>query len=198
MIRKLDTTELPNEADIRAALRTLPSRTAPPDLKVRLRVAASREAVRRRSTWWNRVRQELRLWSDNAMRPFAVPAAGGVMSAVVLFSALAPSLTAPGNHDAMLDTPTAIYRSATIEAMWPFEFDDVELELTIDDRGRMLDYEFADAHCNRAYKSADMRRALEQKLLLTKFRPATAFGQPTNGKMRVTFRTGSSRIDVKG
>src|ERR1035441_1634941 len=35
---------------------------------------------------------------DNLMRPFAVPVTGGVMSALLMFSLLVPSLSFPYNH----------------------------------------------------------------------------------------------------
>jgi hypothetical protein len=41
-----------------------------------------------------------------------------------------------------------------------------------------------------------LRRSIENNLLFTTFQPATAFGLPIAGKIRISFR--SSRIDVRG
>src|SRR5678809_406058 len=79
------------EEHVSMLLRSLPPREPPAGLNTSLRVIASRERQRmlegrgvRRicGSWLDRTR----LWSQQLLRPLALPAAGGVFSAVVLFS----------------------------------------------------------------------------------------------------------------
>jgi hypothetical protein len=167
---------------------------------MRLRVTASRELARRRAgvTAWSEWRQRCRLWMENMMRPLAVPAAGGVLSALLLFGMISPQLAARGAAEKTLDVPTAIFRDATLTStpLMGYEYEDLEIELTIDDEGRLLDYEIPQKHEARIRWTRDVQLSLEQSLLFSRFEPARAFGQATRGKIRLRFR--SSSIDVKG
>jgi hypothetical protein len=130
----------------------------------------------------------------NLMRPLAIPAAGGLVSALVLFSILTPPLTI-GVVSANNDIPTVLYTEASLKSV-PFVYgdDDIVVELTIDEQGNMVDYKLPTrSHLD---ESPDLRRLFESNLLFTKFTPATTFGQPMVGKVRISFR--ASRIDVKG
>jgi hypothetical protein len=186
--------------NVRAALRTFPPATTPRDLRTRLRVVASRELSRRRAgvTTWTEWRDALRMWVENMMRPVAVPAAGGVLSALLLFGMISPQLVARNTADATLDVPTVIFRDPTLTStpLMGYELEDMEIELTIDNEGRLLDYAIPASHRAKIQKCPTVQRSLEQSLLLTRFEPARAFGQATAGKIRLRFR--SSSIDVKG
>ena len=70
----------------------------PPILTNRLRVLASHERLRQmaRSSVSARLRHmadNARLFMDNMMRPVALPFGGGLLSAILLFSILAPGLS---------------------------------------------------------------------------------------------------------
>jgi hypothetical protein len=185
--------------DVRAAVRGLSQPIAPPELGIRLRVVASHELARRRRgvTVWSEWRERCRLWMENMMRPLAVPAAGGVLSALLLFGMISPQLAARSTPDKTLDVPTAIFRDPTLTStpLMGYELEDLEIELTIDEEGRLLDYAIPARH-SKVMLTPNEQRSLEQSLLLTRFAPARAFGQATNGKIRLRFR--SSSIDVKG
>src|SRR5262249_25381830 len=83
-----------HDAQLSRALTSLPARTRPAGLTTSLRVLASQQAQRARrrrlsmgfsaalAVWVDRVR----FWCDDLMRPLALPFAGGVLSAVGLFS----------------------------------------------------------------------------------------------------------------
>jgi hypothetical protein len=189
-----------NLAEVRAAMRGMPARDAPANLTTRLRVVASRERAYRTMTWWQRKHEQFRMWVDHLMRPFAIPAFGGVTSAIVLFCILAPSLAIRGNAESSFDVPTALYTEPTVYKVSPlgFESEDLlEVDLTIDDTGRMVDYTIPTGQHDVA-KDASLRRSLENHLLTTQFIPATAFGQRTGAKIRLTFRNQRMQIDVKG
>ncbi|HLK67330.1 MAG TPA: zf-HC2 domain-containing protein [Bryobacteraceae bacterium] len=83
---------------MRQALRTMSHAPIPVHLTANLRVLASHERERRlsRVSFSARLRfwyDHARLWFDNLMRPVALPFGGGLVSAIVLFSILVPSLT---------------------------------------------------------------------------------------------------------
>jgi hypothetical protein len=190
--------------DVRSTMRRMPVRVPPRSLNSRLRVVASRELVRQKSraslpAMWADLHTNFHLWSQNLMRPLAIPTAGGFLSAVLLFcflpiGMLSPSLAIP--VATITDVPTALYTEATIKSISPVGFndEDVVVELTIDEQGRMISYTIPD--CPHILKSPGLRRNIESSLLFTQFTPATTFGQPMSGKIRLSFR--NSSINVKG
>ena len=173
------------------ALRSLPARVPPAGLTTSLRVIASRERQRRlqRRTW----RQALATWYDrtgmlmnDVMRPLALPFAGGVVSAIVLFSAwLVPTypLRASGGSDS--DIPTMLTTQATVKGAVPTSASsgDMAVDVTVDGAGRMVDYDIVGDGV--ALQDAGVRRKLESFLYFNEFVPATAFGRPVAGTVRV-------------
>jgi hypothetical protein len=196
--------QLKQMQDVRSTLRRIPVRVPPKSLTTRLRVVASRELVRQKThasfpAMWADWRMTFRLWSQNLMRPLAIPTAGGFLSAVFLFCLLpigmiSPSLAIP--MATITDVPTALYTEATIKRVSPVGFndEDVVVELTIDDQGQIVSYTIPD--CPHILQSPALRRSIESSLLFTQFTPATTFGQPMSGKLRLSFR--NSSINVKG
>jgi hypothetical protein len=186
---------------IRHALRNLPPRPVPADLAMNLRVAASREASHRRLShqvggWFQVQQQTLSLFFNNLMRPLAIPFAGGLCSAVLLFSMVMTNF-----RDIVVahadDVPTILFTTASVtHSSLPFEFDaeNVMLDVYVDGQGRVVDYSFPAGY--GSLTSGTERRLLENALLFTQFAPATTFGQPTAGWVRLSFRR--SHIDVKG
>jgi len=175
------------------ALRNLPRRMPPPGLNSSLRVLASRE--HRRRIYWpsDAFSDRLSLFCDNLMRPLALPFAGGVFSAVILFSMwLGPAYTVRASST---DVPTALATEASIRKTAPIaeRTDDVIVDVTIDGQGRMIDYSIVSGNVT---KDEAMRRRIEGMLLLIEFNPATSFGQPVEGRMRLSLS--ASHIDVKG
>jgi hypothetical protein len=178
---------------IRAAMRALPRMAPPPDLGVRLRVMASRERQRRAAGWLHRFATHAYLVFNGLMRPLAVPLAGGICSALLLFALLVPSFAwVPSAKD----VPIGLSTEATVKSMAPIGFEDGEavVDVTIDDQGRMVDFNII--HDRGGEVNASFCRSVENALLFTVFTPRTAFGQPVGGKLRLTFR--SSSVEVKG
>ena len=188
--------------NIRASLSNLPEVAAPEGLKTALRVIASKEKVRREaraslSAFLHHCHGNARLWVNNLMRPLAIPAVGGLASAVVLFSMLVPTFNKPV-AGGITDVPTPFYTAAAVKSsMAPFGFlqDELFIELTIDGNGRMVEYSIPDGQ--PIVENPELIRAVENNLLFTEFTPATAFGRPMyGGKIRVYMRISS--IEVKG
>ena len=186
--------------EVRAALRAVPARRVPPMLAMSLRVAASREAARRRR--YHGLLAACRAWSENfwlrangMMRPLALPAAGGLASAVLLFSMVMPNFQGLVRAHAN-DVPTMLFTGATVKSSLELNLsaDELVLDVFVDERGRVIDYAFPEGSAQ--HNTAATRRQLESSLLLTHFHPATSFGQPTAGWVRVSLRR--SQIEVKG
>jgi hypothetical protein len=185
---------------INQALRQLPTKVPPADLRTSLRVIASRERQRRSARrdfpailqLW---RDRAELFFDNVARSLALPLAGGVFSTVILFSMFVvpayPLLTPDGS-----DVPTMLTTQVSVKSMDSFSVgdNDVVVDVAVDDQGRMIDYTVIAGASVLA--NPQVRRRLESALLFATFTPATSFGQPLPSKMRLWFH--SSRIDVRG
>ncbi|MEO7142280.1 MAG: zf-HC2 domain-containing protein [Bryobacteraceae bacterium] len=184
---------------LRSALRGLVRRVPPPPLESRLHAIASQAASRTAARaalprpiarWRNRVSLSL----DNIMRPLALPLAGGLMAALMLFGMLAP-IAVPSRHSGA-DVPTVLSTQASVKGMAPIGMSDGDMvvDLTVDDQGRMVDYSIVEGQNH--IRTEALRRSLENSLLFTEFNPATYFGRPMSGRIRLSFR--SNRIDVRG
>jgi hypothetical protein len=180
-------------------LRALPSLAPPRELADRLLVLASKEALRRRRrvsfrSWLAYCQESVALFFDNLMRPYAVPFAGGLFSAIVIFAVLGPYLHT--NRQVSSDEPTPLFTEASLESSFSFNMtgEDVIVDLQIDGQGRVVGYSIPRGQ-GWASNPALLRN-LENTLLLTKFTPATFFGQPALGKTRITLRR--SHLDVRG
>jgi anti-sigma factor RsiW len=179
--------------DVRQALLDLPVASAPADVTARLRVLASRERQRRmshsgwltRSAWLDR----MSLACGHLLRPLAVPAAGGVLSSILLFGALVDTLNV--RQYLTKDIPLGIYTQATVEDLSPFAGSgtDVIVEVTIDRDGRVADYSLPNGNV-----SHDQLLQIGNLILFSTFTPATAYGQPVSGKILVALR----HINVRG
>jgi hypothetical protein len=188
---------------VRAALRRLPVRVPPAALTTSLRVLASRESARRaaslgRQTVLGLWALRTRLWAGDMMRPLALPMAGGLISALVLFSLLVPPVMSR-TPSVVADVPTELSTEATFVSMGPFGFGEdnaieVDVTVTVNQHGRVVDYSAPSGQ--RWMKNPQMRRSVENALLFMVFTPGTTFWQPTSGKVRLTLRR--SEIEVKG
>jgi len=189
------------EPPIESALHALPKRLPPSDLSTRLRVIASRERTRRSifATMHTAVEHYSgRAWLqfENLARPLAIPTLGGLAAAVVLFTVTAMNYPTAALASTM-DVPTVLYTEASFKNMglFPLDTEEVVIDLTIDDSGRVLDYVFVDGGVP-IQNDKQLKNKIDAALLFAEFVPATSFGQPIPGKVRLSFRRG--RIDVRG
>ena len=186
---------------LQAGLRALPIRKPPADLTLQLQVIASRERVLRQrnsslASLWLYWRDRSRLWFDNLMRPLALPVAGGLLSALVLFSILAP-MYGTGNRYRTPDVPTMLVTQAAVRST-TFSVGvgnhDIVVDVLVDGHGRMIDYS---APAGQVWQNnPELRRRIANALLCTQFTPATVFGQPRSAVLRITLRR--NEVDVKG
>jgi anti-sigma factor RsiW len=177
------------QARLSSPLRDLRPVEPPPALAtaIRLRVSA-----RRQSTWtylWQRWQVHL----ANLMRPVALPAAGGLLAALILFSVLMPRVWVTPTVGR--DVPTALstdpqFKQASVLPV----YEDVLVEAWIDEQGKIAGYQVLNAGQNGANASQTLGYQAGDVLLTTIFKPATSFGQPTAGKVLLSFR----RINIRG
>ncbi|HNY42629.1 MAG TPA: zf-HC2 domain-containing protein [Bryobacteraceae bacterium] len=186
--------------EIRQSLKQASAKPLPPELILQLRVIASREAARRRTIngFAGRIKAWKAgpaLWANNLMRPLAVPAMGGLASAVVLFSMVMTNFQGIVRAHQQ-DVPTVLYTVASVRSSLDLALgpEEIAVDVFVDEQGRVMDYAFPSGYGR--YNTAAIRRGLENSLLFTQFHPATSFGQPTSGWVRVSFRR--SEIQVKG
>ncbi len=180
-------------------LRTLPKLNPPRELTDRLMVMASKEALRRRRrvsfrSWFDYCSETAGLLFNNLMRPYAVPFAGGLVSALVLFALIAPTLQV--KRQVTDDAPSPFSTEASLESSFSFNLtdEDIVVDVQIDEQGRVTGYTIPRGQ--HWASSPALLRSLENTLLMTKFTPATFFGQPATGKTRIKLLR--SRLDVRG
>ena len=184
---------------LRMLLRDLPAATPPAQVAGRLRVMASHERLRRlnRVDTAARLRHAagyLKLLGDNLMRPLALPFAGGLASALFLFGMLVPTLLFQFNFRD--DVPTAFYTEPSLmETGGTMDVNtEAVVELTLNERGQVTDYLVARGNLDRNAEN----NLLANLVLFSSYSPATLFGQPTSGKVRVLVSQRRSRIVVRG
>jgi len=175
-------------SELRDSLQSLPAVAVPERLLTELQVLASHERAR-----WNATKTlplvfhtcavNAKLFIDNLMRPLALPLAGGLVSALFLFSLLVPTL---GFRPSVLnDVPTGFYTAATLVEATPLGIhsDETVVELYVDAKGQATNYSV-----QQGKVSPEMQADLTKMMFFSRFTPATWFGQPTNGKVLVSFR----------
>jgi predicted anti-sigma-YlaC factor YlaD len=174
-----------------SVLGSLGRKAAPPDLALRLRVALSQELANSRRSRW----EMLCLRWENAFNAVMVPATAGLITTLVIFGLLIGILY-PAQVRASNDVPTRLYTPALLESA-PFELsvgvtsaDSLVVEAYVGPDGRVQDYRILSA----PEDEAAILPQLKNMLIFTTFQPATAFGQPTSGRVILTF----SKVQVSG
>lgn len=185
-------------------LSTLRTSKAPRDLGLKLRLAISRERAARQSNW----RDTLSLFWDNKLQPFVLQAAGGVACAVALVGAITfllgvvPPPNAVLANDEPLGAITAPHylysavepRPIVIASHDPKALDassTIVVEAMIDSTGRVYDYTVVSAPDGPDAPS--IQAQVVDQLLLSVFRPGSAFGIPVKGRVLMTFSALSIR-----
>ncbi len=169
---------------------SLGRKAAPPDLALRLRVALSQELANARRPRW----ELLRVRWENAFNAVMVPATFGLVTTLVIFGVLF-SVLYPAELTAANDVPTVLFTPPELKAT-PFELssatnaDALVVEAYVGPDGRVQDYRILSAPEN----AQAILPELKNMLIFTTFHPATAFGQPTAGRVVLSF----SKVQVKG
>ncbi|MGH9713134.1 MAG: anti-sigma factor family protein [Candidatus Acidiferrales bacterium] len=175
---------------------------APLDLAWRIRAQASRVAPP-----WDHVR---RLWAravlvfENILEPLAVPATGGILTALAAFILLVHSVIVgmPLGGIVPNDPPLNTIQPARLESLAPFPVSGaftregrpdsgvLLVEATLNSQGQVVYYKVVSGA-----SSPLVERQLDQVLLFSRFRPQFSFGRPTDGgRVMISF----SEVHVRG
>jgi len=182
----------------RAIMRTMAQAPMPEALATRLRVLASHERERQLacvsvSEWARRMASSFDLAFNNLMRPVALPFTGGLVSTLVVFSLLMPSLSfshPKGGYD--FSTPP---QGSLVSTPWNQWADDDAADfpilgtadqprpdyvnivnLTIDESGKVSDWSVVRGRLTDEIKDI---------ILFSRFEPATTFGVRTSGTIQL-------------
>jgi len=180
---------------LRSGLKHLPLKHVPPILTTKLRILASREHARRLvrrdlASWLVEQKSRVMLMVDNLLRPFAVPAAGGILCSFICFGIIVDYLhVVPDWQD---DIPIGISTEVAIDELSPFCFvgQDVMVQLTVDSDGKVTDY----AIPQKANPSSEELQEIGNLVLYSTFTPATRAGRRVSSKRLVYM----SHYSVKG
>jgi hypothetical protein len=177
------------QARLANPLRELPAVEPPARLAVAIRL---RVLPQHRPSLWERWQVHL----SNLMRPVAIPAAGGLLSALILFGILLPAVAARRVASAVYDVPTTLVTEPRFKDASPFPVtEDLMVEAWIDERGNITNFEvLSPTPMGAAVEKMLLLESAANLLLTTRFEPATRFGQPTAGKVYLSLR----RINIRG
>ncbi|HWG59331.1 MAG TPA: zf-HC2 domain-containing protein [Candidatus Acidoferrales bacterium] len=155
----------------------------PADLVCRIRVQASRSSVRSGGAMIRQLWDRGLLVFQNILEPLAVPATGGLLTAIAVFALIAQSILvgAPVRADAA-DAQFSFIQPASVESLASFPISAMSdsgtllLEATVDSTGEISSYRILSGPDNPA-----LERQVYQILLFSRFRPQVNLGLPTNG-----------------
>lgn len=175
---------------------------APENMAVRIRVEAARlrpEMTLGRRAWLRAV-----MVFENILEPFAVPATGGILTALVVFVLVVQNLLVgvPLGRPVVNDRSLNFFQPAQIESLASFPMPGIveseghpdsgylQLEATLNSRGEVVSYKILSGPDNAA-----VQRQIDQVLLFSRFRPELGFGRPMNGgRVLLSF----SEVRVRG
>ncbi len=174
------------------ALANLEPVAPPADLALKIRIQASKAPWK---VTLDRVRSRVCLIFGNILAPLAIPATGGVLTALCVFVLILQSMLVgvPMGGVVENDLPLNFVQPAYLESLGPIPAPTFEngltLEATVDARGQEVDYRILSGP-----NDSVVIRQLDQVLLLSRFRPRLANGLPTNGHVVLNFHA----IRVRG
>jgi hypothetical protein len=174
---------------------------APPeDLAMRIRLAAVH--ARTREPWLRRLMQRAAIISENILEPLALPATGGVLTAIFAFLFVVQGILVGVPVAGANDWPGNLIQPARLESLAPFpvagiadsgETPDAGLlivDATLNELGQVVSYNIL-----AGPNDAAVRHQLDQVLLFSRFRPQISFGRPMpGGRVILNF----SEVRVRG
>jgi hypothetical protein len=162
----------------------------PPDLELQVRLRVSRAAQPAMGAFLGMFGR-LAVHVSNFLRPVAIPAVSGLLTAMLIFGAFVYQFALP--LDITNDVPLALQTPPRLRVVPPINFttspDGVVVQTEVDYQGRITNFQVLDGGGDE-----HQLRELRNLLALMKFEPATRFGRPTAGKAVINI----SGISVKG
>ena len=159
----------------------------PNNLGLKLRLAISHENARRNKYWLDVVSAR---W-DNVFRPFLVQYSAGLASAVLLIgtiiflvSAVAAPQAVLANDEPLgaLTAPHYLYSATTSQPVITPDDSVIVIQANVDAAGQVYDYKILSGP-----ESPQVEAQVRNELMLQRFEPARAFGEPIRGQVLITF-----------
>jgi hypothetical protein len=185
-------TELERFRKLAVLLSRVPQNVPPPDLAVRIKVAAAQmEPTQHWRGRLRKIRDRVEILLDNVARPLTLPATGGFFSAMAVFALvfqmIAPGLTVravQNDTDINLMRPAELLTLADYPETWAPEPSDGDaamphgllVDVSVNARGQFDGYQILSGPA-----TPETRHQLDQILMFSSFRPMLSFGRPTNG-----------------
>ncbi len=171
---------------MRCSLVDLPEPMAPGSLRSKLQVLASKERqllMETDGSSWRRLWKAWKFRMNQLMRPLTIPATGGVISSVLLFGALALTISTT-TRQVTYEVPV-IYADRVDANLVPLQLrSSVVLTLSLDGRGRITDYVVRDGSGGFV---GDASRLQYNNISMPEFPSVLALAQPTIGDVRILF-----------
>jgi Putative zinc-finger len=170
-------------ASVRTTLQDLSDPSAPTRLRTELLVMASRERRLCRTTRFERLWNHWKRRVNELMRPLTIPATGGLLSSLLLFAALA--FTISSTTRAVTYEVPVLYADKTDANLVPVELrSSVVLTLSLDGSGRITDYAVQDGSDSFI---GDAGRLQYKNIALPEFRTVLAMTQPVSRDISISF-----------
>jgi anti-sigma factor RsiW len=151
----------------------------PSDLALKIRIQASKAPWQMAMYRW---KTRCALIFGNILAPLAIPATGGVLTALGVFVLILQNLLVgvPMNGFVANDQPLHFVQQAYVESFGPIpapSFDaGLTLDATISAQGQAVNYRIISGPTD-----SGVTRQIDQMLLVSRFRPRLNDGEPTNG-----------------
>lgn len=178
------------------ALANLEPVVPPADLALRIRIEASKAPWR---AALHCLRTRAALVFENIVEPLAIPATGGVLTALCVFVLILQSMLVgvPMSGNVANDQPLNFVQPAYLENFGPIPaptFDEgLTLEATVNARGEEVGYRILSGPTNPL-----VTRELDQMMLVSRFHPRLDNGLPTDGGHVVLWFSNLRAIRVRG
>ncbi|MBV8068886.1 MAG: zf-HC2 domain-containing protein [Acidobacteriaceae bacterium] len=171
---------------VRSSLTNLQPPVAPDSLGTRLRVVASQErrtVLEANGSRWTRAWDDWKFRINQFMRPMTIPATGGILSSVLLFSLLALTISTTTRQVAY-EVPV-LYTDHVDANLVPTELrSSVILTLNLDGKGRITDYAVQDGSGSYI---GDVARLQYNNISLPQFPSVLGVSRPTSREIQVSF-----------
>jgi hypothetical protein len=182
---------LADVSSLRMGFRHLPVPALPPLVATKLQVIASRERSRQLlrlnpGAWLRDKLSSAMMAFDHFLRPFMVPATGGLLSSCLCFSLIAHTLQLRPYMVGDDDMPIGLFTEMTIDDVSPFSFSgkDVTVQVTVDADGNVTNY----AMLPGSNPTPEEFESIGSLLLYSTFTPAVRGGQRVSGKRLFAIR----------
>ena len=183
-------TEYESLRRVQALMADIGRAKAPGDLSLKIRLAISHEAARRRSPYWSNALLRL----ENSVRSFMVPATAGIFATIVVFGLLMGFITPvrANTNDVplMVSTDPELQSTGFGVSMGEINEDSLVIEAYVGANGRIQDYRIL----SDPDKVKELPHQVKNMLIFTTFRPAMTLGSPHPGTAILSF----SKISVRG